>query len=76
MTTKLYSSTKAAHSQRADDRKAISAFWSKAEKHNAEKLEAAKAVLRDIPKYGGEASGVVISARIVLRNAAERKAAL
>ncbi len=63
------------HAQRANDVKAVSAFWAQADKHNAAKLEAAKVILQDVDKYGGETAGVVISARIVLRNAAERKAA-
>ena len=60
---------------RADDRKAIGRFWAKAERYNAEKLEAAKAILEDAGKYGGEAAAVVAWARLTLRNAAERKAA-
>jgi hypothetical protein len=63
------------HAQRATESKAIGAFWVKAEKRNAEKLEAAKVILGDVAKYGGEAAGVVISARIVLRNEAEWMAA-
>ena len=63
------------HVQRVSDRKAISAFWAKAEKHSAEKLEAAKAILQDIPKYQGEQSAVVVWARMVVRKAAENEAA-
>lgn len=62
--------------QRADNRKAISAFWTRAEKHRAEQVETAQIILKDVAKYGGGTAGVVISARIVLRNEAERKAAL
>ena len=61
--------------QRASERKAISAFWAKVDRYNAEKIAAANVVLADIEKYGGETAGVVLSARIVLRNEAERRAA-
>lgn len=63
------------HAARASDRKAIGAFWVKAEKHRGEQLEAAKAILQDVAKYGGEASAVVAWARLTIRNDAERKAA-
>jgi hypothetical protein len=63
------------HVQRAADSKAIGLFWAKAEKHRKAQIEAASIVLQDIAKFGGETAGVVISARIVLRNEAERRAA-
>lgn len=62
--------------RRASERKAISAFWAKAEKYNTEKLEAAKAILEDIEKYGGEPAAVVDWARLAILHDAERKAAL
>jgi len=63
------------YAQRASGRKAISAFWAKAERHRSEQLEAAKAILQDVAKYGGEAAAVVAWARLTIRNDAERKAA-
>jgi hypothetical protein len=67
------------HAARASERKAVSAFWAKADKHSAEKLEAAKAILEtpaSIAQNGGEGSAVVSWARLALVHAAERMAAL
>jgi hypothetical protein len=76
MTTKLYSSTKAAHSQRAGERKAVAAFWERAERYREQNLEAAKIILGDIGKYGGESAGLIIWARLTMRYEAEQKVAL
>jgi hypothetical protein len=66
------------NAQRASDQRAISAFWSRAEKHRGEQLIAAKAILEtpaSIAQNGGEGAAVVAWARLTLRNDAERRAA-
>ena len=63
---------------RAADQKAVAGFWAKADKYNAEKVEAATVILAtpdSIKKHGGEGAAVVAWARLTLRNDAERKAA-
>ena len=63
------------NARRAADRKAISAFWDRAEKHRGEQVEAATAIVKDVVRYGGESAAVVAWARLTLRNDAERRAA-
>jgi len=66
------------HVQRATDRKAVSAFWARAERYRDEQLVAAKAILEtptSIAQNGGEGSAVVSWARLALLHEAERKAA-
>ncbi len=57
--------------QRVATNKAISAFWSRAERNNAQQLIAAEAILEDPEKYQGEQAAVVIWARTVVRREEE-----
>ena len=57
--------------QRVATQKAISAFWSRAERNNAEQLTAAGAILGGVAKYQGEQAAVVIWARTVVRRQKE-----
>ena len=61
--------------QRASNQKAISAFWSRSEKHRGEQVEAAGVIVKDVAKYGGEGAAVVAWARLTQRNEVEREAA-
>ena len=57
--------------QRVATKKAISTFWSRAERNHAEQLVAAKAILEAPEKYQGEQAAVVIWARTVVRRKEE-----
>ena len=57
--------------QRVATKKAISTFWSRAERGRAEQLKAAEAILEDPGKYQGEQAAVVIWARTVVRREKE-----
>lgn len=56
--------------QRVATKKAISTFWSRAERGRAE-LKAAEAILEDPGKYQGEQAAVVIWARMTVRRQEE-----
>ena len=57
--------------ERVATNKAISTFWSRAERSRAEQLKAAEAILEDPGKYQGEEAAVVIWARTVVRRQKE-----
>jgi hypothetical protein len=56
-------------------RSEISQFWQRVESYERENVEAARIILSDISRHGGETAGLVIWARLTLAHASERRAA-
>jgi hypothetical protein len=50
-------------------RKEISSFWTRVQKFHQQNLESARIILREVERYGGETAGLVIWARMVVREA-------
>ena len=59
----------------ATERMAVKTFWDRASKFGGQNLAAARAILEDPEKHGGEGAGLVVWARLTLRHEAERQAA-
>ncbi len=58
---------------RQPGRKAISTFWERVARFERENIEAARIILRDVNRYGGESAGLVIWARMVTRREVNRR---
>ena len=51
-------------------------FLAMADRYHRQNLEASEIIVTNVEKYGGESSGVVISARLALARERERQASL
>jgi hypothetical protein len=60
--------------QEKSTRREISTFWERVEKFQQQNIEAARIILRNVDRYGGEGAGLVRWARLTLARA-ERQAA-
>jgi hypothetical protein len=53
----------------------ISRFWERVRHFEQQNTDAAEIIVRDVNRYGGETSGLVMWAQLTLARAAERRSA-
>ena len=63
------------HSERAESRKAVAGFWARAEKFSDENSAAARIILADVERHGGEGAGLVLWARRATQRETEKRTA-
>jgi hypothetical protein len=61
--------------QEKHTKRELSTFWKRVEKFQQGNIEAARIILRDVDRFGGETAGLVRWARRTLARHAERRAA-